>query len=384
MTIETLLYHSGMSGMPSATLAAAGGLTALLDVCLVQGANLRTVTGITRTGDVANAVISGGNPFQIGEVVEIAGATPSAYNGRFRVVARDAGSISYDVAGTPATPASGTITARHPPAGWTRQEFSTNVVAYRDGGALGHYMQVEDANPYSDAGASCRTRMAVGLTGLDTGTQVNAQHRIQKANGWVLVADARTCYVIMGASNTFHFGEFASYVPADAYAWHQSRGETATHTLSVYGASHFVGRHSPFIGWSGAQDSVRTPMSAMRDVGQLIQDANMYPCGVQVSFNANAWWTASALSSISLPNAADSSVPLCPFMLYESSLTFAMRGHLRGCYFPIGLLNVTAFVNNVAMLNDVVIGGQTRRVAMVRYGGGSTLQMAFDLSGAWA
>jgi hypothetical protein len=380
MTIETLLYHSGMSGMPSATLAAAGGLTALLDVCLVQGANLRTVTGITRTGDVANAVISGGNPFQIGEVVEIAGATPSAYNGRFRVVARDAGSISYDVAGTPATPASGTMTARHPPAGWTRQEFSTNVVAYRDGGALGHYMQVEDANPYSDAGASCRTRMAVGLTGLDTGTQLNAPHRIQKANGWVLVADARTCYVIMGSSNTFHFGEIGSYVAADAYAWHQSRGETAANGINIGGTFQVISRCSPIVGYNGDHQTAKVPIAALRAFDQLTPDQFMYPGGVGASF-ANCW-TPQSVTLNTYPNPADGSVPLCPFLLWEGLLT-CLRGWLRGVYFPVGLVPAGAFSNNVAWLDDVVIMGVTRRVAVVRYGVNGLGQLVFDLTGTW-
>jgi hypothetical protein len=275
------------------------------------------------------------------------------------------------------------MTARHPPAGWTRQEFATNVVAYRDGGPLGHYMQIEDNNPYNDGNASCRTRMAVGLTGLDSGTQLNAQHRIQKANNWVLAADSRTCYVVMGAQNTFHFGEIGTYVTADAYAWHQSRGETASASFSVRGSTQFVGRHSPCIGWSNSHTTDRAPIACMRDYSQLVQDVWTYVGGVTFGFSASCWNTGMALDAVLLPNAADSSVPLSPLFLYEGAGTYSVRGMLRGAYYPLGTFGSGQFQNNVAMLDDVVINGQTRRLALVRYGFGSVLQMAFDLTGSW-
>ena len=119
MAIDVLLYHSGMSGAPGANLRVAGGLTDLLNACLVDGFNVRDITGIVRSGTTATATIDGSNPWQIGGVIELAGADQAAYNGRQRVTARTDSTVSFEVSGSPATPATGTITAKMPGAGWT-------------------------------------------------------------------------------------------------------------------------------------------------------------------------------------------------------------------------------------------------------------------------
>nr|MCU0924088.1 hypothetical protein [Burkholderiaceae bacterium] len=126
------------------------------------------------------------------------------------------------------------------------------------------------------------------------------------------------------------------------------------------------------------------PMQLMRDVSQLTPDAWGYPGGVTFAANLlSVWMVDGGSGAVTSPNPADGGVPLSPWWLYEAGQVFALRGLLRGAYYPLTLLNSGAFVNNVAMLDDVVIGGQTRRVAMVRYGTSNVLQMAFDLTGTW-
>ena len=64
----------------------------------------------SQTSNYATAT-SSGHGFSDGAPIKIAGASPSAYNGIVQIKYNDANSFSYNVSGSPSSPASGTITA---------------------------------------------------------------------------------------------------------------------------------------------------------------------------------------------------------------------------------------------------------------------------------
>jgi hypothetical protein len=75
------------------------------------------VTSITRVGSTATVTTTATNTLETGNTVVIAGAAETEYNGTFTVTVTVPGSVfTYTVTGTPATPATGTITAN---GGWT-------------------------------------------------------------------------------------------------------------------------------------------------------------------------------------------------------------------------------------------------------------------------
>lgn len=78
-----------------------------------NGVNFVTgVSSITRSGSVATAIIPDhGIPST--ETVVFAGADQTEYNVSAAVTVVDKDTVTYTVAGTPATPATGTITASH-------------------------------------------------------------------------------------------------------------------------------------------------------------------------------------------------------------------------------------------------------------------------------
>lgn len=76
----------------------------------IVGAYSVSVSGITRVGSEAT-VTAPSHRFVTGQSVVIAGAGQAAYNGTFEVVYSDDNTFTYTVAGSPATPATGTITA---------------------------------------------------------------------------------------------------------------------------------------------------------------------------------------------------------------------------------------------------------------------------------
>lgn len=73
---------------------------------------LRTITGITRSGQVATATFAAEHIFVDGETVLIAGATQSEYNGTVVIENVTLTTFDYTVVGTPATPATGSPTVK--------------------------------------------------------------------------------------------------------------------------------------------------------------------------------------------------------------------------------------------------------------------------------
>lgn len=82
----------------------------------------RSVTSITSSGGVATATMTS-HGFRAGELVRIAGANQPEYNGLFTVASVPSSStFTYSISGTPASPATGTITA-------TRERYTYYTLA---------------------------------------------------------------------------------------------------------------------------------------------------------------------------------------------------------------------------------------------------------------
>lgn len=71
----------------------------------------QTVTSMTRSGATATATLAG-HGYRTNDSVTIAGAEQSDYNGTFTVTVASSSTFTYTVSGTPATPATGTLTAQ--------------------------------------------------------------------------------------------------------------------------------------------------------------------------------------------------------------------------------------------------------------------------------
>lgn len=93
---------------------------ALIDLAPVQvvvrtrrkDTGLNSVTSITRSATTAT-VTAAGHGYVTGMSITIAGANEAAYNGAYTITVVDADTFTYTVAGSPATPATGTITAQY-------------------------------------------------------------------------------------------------------------------------------------------------------------------------------------------------------------------------------------------------------------------------------
>jgi hypothetical protein len=79
--------------------------------CCGCGLEVKPVLSITRVSTTATVTTDGDHRFVPGEAITIAGADQAAYNGSKTVTITGASTFTYSVAGSPATPATGTITA---------------------------------------------------------------------------------------------------------------------------------------------------------------------------------------------------------------------------------------------------------------------------------
>lgn len=405
MTQEIVSYNSSMTGAPSGALNSAGGIIAVLDACLINGFNVNTISTLTQSGGVALATTAGTNGYAISDWVEVTGATPAAYNGRVKVLSKPAANqFTYAVPGGTASPASGTMSAKYPGAGWTKAVLGTNIAAYQDAG-LGHWLQVEDNNPYADANLTIRTRICSALTALDTvgagGTLGNQVKHSKLTGGWMLFADARTCYLFVGpisagtALLSIHFGEFASHYPADGYPWFQNYGDSATlsttyaEALSPTYGSISAAKYFPFF-YSAGGIAGAVSAATLRGISQV--GGNVTAGSAVLSPNprcvSNVGWMAHS-QDLLVPSLADNTIPVSPVFLSEwngSSVT--LRGRLRGMHFPLGGLT-SGFINSFQRLDNAVVDGVSQPLILVTNNfaanptTGANRQICFQVDGAW-
>ena len=150
MSNKVKWMHNGFAGAPVLTNSW-GSLTALLDACLVNGFNLKMVTALSRTDDTATATIGTGHGFVVDQVVLVEGCDQPSYNGEFTVTAITSTTVSFRVAGEPASPATTQtgITLKIAPLGFEIAFTGTHKRAYRSPNPQSnrHFLRVDDSLP---------------------------------------------------------------------------------------------------------------------------------------------------------------------------------------------------------------------------------------------
>lgn len=210
-----IYYTSDESGSPTLNNAA-GSLISVLDACLINGWGLKSVTSITVASGVATVVCTG-HQFSggIGRKVLIAGATPSALNGSQDVTVVDANTFTFLTTAANGT-ATGTITAKRAPLGWSKLYSGTNKAIYQrtDAQATSMLLRVDDTNTGNASATYARVVMVESATDVDTytnaspttaqlagGLYVSKGANSTTAKKWMLVGDVRTLYIFTdGAS----------------------------------------------------------------------------------------------------------------------------------------------------------------------------------------
>lgn len=229
-------FHSAMAGAPVLS-GTAGSLIAVLDACLVNGFGVSSVNSLVVAGAVATATMSAGHSAEVGSVVLVSGATPSGLNGEKKVLSVGAGNttLTFDATGISDQTASGTITLKLSPAGWSKAYSGTNLAAYKspDVAATGCYLRIDDtsAKTARAQGYESMTGISAGTGPFPTAAQLSGGVYWTKSSvadsssrSWTLVADGRMFYLQTryqsGANGggLVAFGDLVPFKSGDAWS----------------------------------------------------------------------------------------------------------------------------------------------------------------------
>lgn len=323
------VYKNTDIGAPTLS-GTVGQLLVVLDAVLVNGYNSKTVT-ITRSGSTATANCTS-HGYLTGDAVLHSGASQSEYNVEAYVTVVDADNYTFTVSGTPASPATGTITAIKAPAGWTKQYSGTNLAVYKQGNSTyspQHALRIDDTTA-----ASAKTYAAESFSDVNTGTalfptaaQLATGTFIAKSitadsvvRNWVIVADDKTFYFFpdintTGNTQPFAFGSFVSYKSGDAY--NNMICGCSTASLSSLAIS------------SNAISSAVTNSYIPRS---YTQSGTSIQLGKH-SDSTKASGTSFGISGLPYPNQPDSSLYVAPVWVTEPAIS-TVRGQFAGMWCP--------------------------------------------------
>jgi hypothetical protein len=161
-----------------------GCMIDVLDACLVNGFGSQTVSTLTASGTTVTASFGSAHNFMQYQVIKIAGATQTEYNGEFRILTvPNANSITFQLAAVPSvTTATGTISCSLPALGWLKPYSGTGKAAYRSSNTLlasRPYLRVIDAldAAYTSTYAKyAKVGIVEDMTGIDAMSGVQAPY----------------------------------------------------------------------------------------------------------------------------------------------------------------------------------------------------------------
>lgn len=381
-------FHSGMVGAPVLS-GLAGSLIAVLDACLVNGFALKSVDSLVVASNVATIGVSTGITAEVGAVVLVTGATPAALNGEQKITAIGANSASFATTGITDQTATGAITVKMAPAGWSKAFSGTNKAAYKatDVTATGHYLRVNDAATQAARvmGYESMVDVDTGTAGFPTELQRTGGLWWSKSNlttsvarGWVLVANgkffsfSRTHQDGYPSSNEITaFGDCVSLKAGDAFC-------------------SFVTGMLGNVAVSGAATANQLWGSSSNTLAEWYMSRSYTALGSSIQLKRNfvhpcpstlAWDSGGSNAAIPYPNYADGGLYVSPQFLVEGTAG-SLRGNVPGAYGCPQTVADGQFATGNSVTGVTGLPGRTLKAVTC---GASPLLgvMFFDITGPW-
>lgn len=388
MANEVYYYSSFDAGAPVLNNVA-GSLIGVLDACLLNGYNTQTLASLSVTGNVATASkATHGFKAEEGKWIEVSGATPASLNGLKKVTSHTSNTFSFAAPGVADGLATGTITVKRPPIGWSKPFSGTNKAVYRsvDPSSTGRYLRVLD-----DAAVATEARavMYETMTDVDTGlgpsprptdlaggvfwgkTENNAT-----AKTWIIIGDSRIFYLFIQVSSSafitspYAFGDIKSYRPGDMFSCILYGSDVAVTTGASrplkLGMTYICGfqpdNWNSTLSRSSSQTagSVRSHISGLGQNGQVQSSQGQFP----------NW-----------PSPVDNGMAIATLFVTEENASFLhpIRGELPGALqmlagVPYGMFDTFSGIANFPGRTCVVITIQAANTQG---------RMAIDITGPW-
>lgn len=402
MTAQIKYFNSRLhAGVGTITANVANTVRTVLKNCFVDGFTSKSITSINRSGTTATVVTSTAHTYVNGQIILIAGAVETAYNIEAIITVLSATSFSYTVAGSPSTPATGTITCKVAPLGWTEVYTGTNKSSFQSPNVLSsqHLFRVEDLasrtmtrNATGGAVSLAATltvdlRIYETMSDVDTGTLLGTMYMQRAITGSsasglhvIVVGDDKSAYVYIEAT------DFQSY----------------TH--------HFIGDYLSDIPLARDKPSMLMGKYGMLAVGEAanVQQSYMYGHGLgntqtipSLVFGRNGMGIGTDNRGI-LVTASDTNSyvghassfsgrtgEIVPFPVYVQTMTVPalIRGRMPGMYNAINAYTIATSAQGPSYLlrDAIVIDGTSRSLLVVKgYNLNSVLSSwAIDITGPW-
>lgn len=364
------LFRSINAGAPTIS-GTAGSLIPVLDACLVNGFGQVTLDTLIIVDNVATGTVNAGHGFTMtgnaGTVILVEGATPTELNGEWRIASVNSAQIfTFITSGIADQTATGTITAKRAPAGFSKVFSGTNKAVYRSNNPLGNrlYLRVDDSTTTYASLIMYETMSSVDAgTGpapisgsLYTGKSSAAS---AAARQWTIIADSQLFYLLVDSENSggfagvCHFGDISSYKPGDAYAVSLRASSTAIHYYLYYLFSEFGYLARGYASTGGAIAATALSHGRSTNLGGNTQ---VYPALTNGEFQA---W---------------------PVELWEASNVIA-RGILPGLWNPIHKTGSGGITHGLIIDDVPQLNGGTLFCHVIY--SASTGSAAFDISGPW-
>ena len=376
MPLPVKWFSSSMAGAPACS-GSAGALIAVLDACLVDGFNLRTLSSLVVAGNIATAT-SAAHGLILDQVVLITGATPSALNGEWRVAYVDTNTFTFATTGITDGTATGTIAVKAASAGWQKAFSGANKAAYRSMDVAGTrlYLRLDDS--------SAQIAAAVGyeeMTNVDTGSGLFPTSA-QSATGitwrksddtssagrrWLAFSDSRFVHLFIEWKIGSYVGQFSSYAFGDLISWKEG---------DAYGCL-ICGHSVPTPSYPGnANDYVNLTGT----VGKYLA-RSFTQLGSAQMFAQNGMITNMlGYGGLTYPNGPDNSMILNEIIsINELTATGHMRGLMPGLLQPIQNLPLT---HGDTVPNPTGLAGRTAMMLGLAFNAASA-RGAIDMTGPW-
>jgi hypothetical protein len=248
-------FNNTMTGAPALS-GTAGSLIALLDAVLVNGFDLKSANGLTVAGGIATLAFTGSHSAQVDSVIVVAGSSIAALNGEQKVTAVAPGVVKFATVAADGV-ASGAVTFKMAPLGFTKPFSGTSLAAYKssDPASAGFCLRIDDtATTFARVvGYESMSDINTGVGAFPTAAQMAGGGYWAKsvnANStpvaWSLHGDGRIFYLTVLAAyssgSTFQigttrcFGDPIAFRPGgDPYSCVLNYSNTSTPTNMVSG-----------------------------------------------------------------------------------------------------------------------------------------------------
>lgn len=356
-----------------------GSMIGLLDAILVDGYGSVAISSMTRSGSTVTVQTSSPHGLDVDDIPLIAGASESDYNGVWSLTSvPDSTHYTFDIGLlTPTSPATGSISSKRAPLGWTKVFTGTNKVVYRLptlAGASGRYLRIDDSNALYAI-----PRMYETMSDVDTGTNPSAStyawDKSTTANStarvWHAFGDDRLLWLLprwhatyLSQASVYGFGDAAPFSPIDLYC------QIIVANLNAGGS--YPGHYNLFMEASSAFTTLQSGHQIMRPYNQV---------GGVIGFGKySGVMPAGMVGSMVYPSPYDNGLYVAPVSLIEPSIVRGLiPGVLASAHGPSSTASLTDF-----LAIDGIAGLPGRKIMKATCGSVSIGNpLFFDITGPW-